>query len=62
MGYYWGIDGYYPLEMTHIANWKITMFNGQIHYFNGDFPVRYVNFPEGKKAGESEREITMRST
>ena len=34
----WDFMGYYPLVMTNIANWKITIFNGQIHYFNGDFP------------------------
>ena len=32
----------YPLVMTDIANWKITMFHGKIHYFYGHFPVRYV--------------------
>ena len=32
----------YPLVMTNIASWKITMFNGNIHYFYGHFPVRYV--------------------
>ena len=28
----------YLLVMTNIANWKITIFNGKIHHFNGDFP------------------------
>ena len=23
--------------MTNIANWKISIFNGKKHYFNGDF-------------------------
>ena len=26
----------YSLVMANIANWKIPMFNGQIHYFYGD--------------------------
>ena len=27
----------YPLVMTSIANWKITIFNGKLHYFYGHF-------------------------
>ena len=27
----------YPLVMINIANWKITIFNGKIHYFYGNF-------------------------
>jgi hypothetical protein len=27
----------YPLVMTNIANWKITMSNGKTHYFYGHF-------------------------
>ena len=26
----WDFIGTYPLVMTNIANWKITMFNGKI--------------------------------
>ena len=33
--------------MTNIANWKITIFDGKIHYFCGHFPVHYVCLPEG---------------
>ena len=36
--------------MTNIANWKNTILNGNIHYFNGDCPVRYVKIPEGISA------------
>ena len=28
----------YPLVMTNIANWKITIFYGKTHYFYGHFP------------------------
>ena len=41
MGFYggfMGFDGIYHLVMTNIANWKITIFNGNIHYIDGDFP------------------------
>ena len=33
----WQQADLYPLVMTNIANWKITIFNGNIHYFNGHF-------------------------
>jgi hypothetical protein len=29
----------YPLVNSHIANWKITMFNGTINYFYGPFSI-----------------------
>ena len=32
-----GCFGHYPLVNFHIFLWKITMFNGKIHYFNGHF-------------------------
>ena len=36
--------GYYPLVVTHIANWKIwTIEIGDLRISNGDFPVRYVS-------------------
>ena len=28
------LQGIYPLVMTNIANWKITIFYGKIHYFD----------------------------
>ena len=27
----------YPLVICYIANWKITIFHGKIHYFYGHF-------------------------
>ena len=40
-------DGY-PLVNVHITNWETSPFvHAKIHYFNGDFPVRYVKLPEG---------------
>ena len=32
----------YPPVMTNIANWKMAMSNGNIHYFNFDFPLHMV--------------------
>ena len=43
MGFY----GIYPMVMTHIANWKITIFNGKIHYFDWAIFHSYVKLPEG---------------
>ena len=33
--------------MTHIAKWKITMFHGEIHYFNGDFQLAMLVITRG---------------
>ena len=38
---------YYPLVMTNIANWKITIFNGKIHDFDWAIFNSYVSLPEG---------------
>ena len=32
-----GHSSNYPLVNVYITNWKITMFNGKIHYFYGHF-------------------------
>ena len=44
MGFY----GMYPLVMTNIANWKITIERVDLSIKHGYFPVRYVKLPEGK--------------
>ena len=36
------------LWWTNILPWKITIFNGKIHYFYGHFPLLFVCLPEGK--------------
>jgi hypothetical protein len=36
-------DGY-PLVNVYIANWKITIFNGKIHYFYGSFSIATLNY------------------
>ena len=35
--------GFYPLVMTNIANWKITIFNGKIHY-KWPFSIAMLNY------------------
>ena len=35
------------LWWTNILPWKITIFNGKIHYFYGHFPWQNVSSPEG---------------
>ena len=37
------IETLYPLVMTHIANWKITIEIVDLPMKPGDFPVRYVS-------------------
>jgi len=34
--------GTYPLVNVNKKLWKITIFHGKIHYFNGHFPVRFL--------------------
>ena len=45
------------LVMTNIANWKITMFNGKIHYFYGHFPVRYVSHDQSVEKQHSSKGV-----
>ena len=37
--------GGYPLVNCHILPWKITIFNGKIHYSYGHFPSLFVSSP-----------------
>ena len=39
------------LWWTNILPWKITIFNGKIHYFYGHFPLLFVCSPEGRWIG-----------
>ena len=41
------------LWWTNIFPWKITIFNGKIHYFYGHFPLLFVCSPEGTFPGSS---------
>jgi len=41
----WKLGGFQPMNQAHQEDadhklWKITIFNGNIHYFYGHFPVR----------------------
>ena len=42
-----GFDGLYPLVMTHIANWKMTIEIVDFPIENGGCFHRYVKLPEG---------------
>ena len=37
------------LWWTNILPWKITIFNGKIHYFYGHFQLLFVGSPEGMR-------------
>ena len=41
---------YYPLVNVYILQWKITIFNGKIHYFYGHFQLQTVSSPDGKES------------
>ena len=43
--------------MANIANWKITISNGNIHSFYGDFPQLRNKFPEGNYGKKSQKII-----
>ena len=41
-----GFNGIYPLVNVYMANWKVTIFNGKIHYKWAIFNS-YVKLSEG---------------
>ena len=43
------------LWWTNILLWKITIFHGKIHYFNGHFPLLFVCSPEGTQKFHQKR-------
>ena len=44
----WVVGFYYPLVLTHVANWKITILTKSI--ISSHFPASYVELPEATPA------------